>query len=76
VIAPHYAEPANRLVRTEAPLRAEPSTGSQPIRLLDPGEAFLLLDESLGWAWGYAGAERRVGYVRSGALAPQRSTEA
>jgi hypothetical protein len=58
-------------VRTEAPLRAEPSAGSQPIRSLVPGEAFLLLDESLGWAWGYAGAERRVGYVGSGALAPQ-----
>jgi hypothetical protein len=28
-----------------------------------------LLDDSLGWAWGYAGDERRVGYVRSDALA-------
>jgi hypothetical protein len=27
-----------------------------------------MLDESVGWAWGYAGKERRVGYVRSGAL--------
>ena len=25
-----------------------------------------MLDDSLGWAWGYAGEERRVGYVRSG----------
>jgi hypothetical protein len=71
VIAPHYAEPVGRVVRTEAPLRPEPSTGSQPIRLLVPGEPFLLLDESLGWAWGYAGAERRVGYVRSDVLGPQ-----
>jgi hypothetical protein len=29
-----------------------------------------MLDESLGWAWGYAGEERRVGYVRSEAVAP------
>jgi dipeptidyl peptidase-like protein len=71
VIAPHYAESVARVVRAETPLRAEPSTGSQPIRLLVPGEAFLLLDESLGWAWGYAGAERRVGYVRSSALGDQ-----
>ena len=28
----------------------------------------MLLDDSLGWAWGYAGKERRVGYVRSDAL--------
>ena len=24
-----------------------------------------MLDDSLGWAWGYAGEERRVGYVRA-----------
>jgi len=27
-----------------------------------------MLDDSVGWAWGYAGKERRVGYVRSEAL--------
>ena len=27
-----------------------------------------MLDDSLGWAWGYAGEERRVGYVRSDAV--------
>jgi hypothetical protein len=27
-----------------------------------------MLDDSLGWAWGYAGKDRRVGYVRSEAL--------
>jgi hypothetical protein len=27
-----------------------------------------MLDESLGWAWGYAGEERRVGYLRVEAL--------
>jgi hypothetical protein len=30
-----------------------------------------LLDDSLGWAWGYAGEDRRVGYVPSEALAAQ-----
>jgi hypothetical protein len=36
---------------------------------LDKGESLLLLDESLGWAWGYAGKDRRVGYLPSEALA-------
>ena len=40
----------------------------QAIRDLAPGEAFRALDDSLGWAWGYAGKERRVGYVRSEAV--------
>jgi hypothetical protein len=29
-----------------------------------------MLDDSLGWAWGYAGKDRRVGYVASEALGP------
>jgi hypothetical protein len=32
---------------------------------------FLMLDDSLGWAWGYAGEERRVGYLPTEALAAQ-----
>ena len=27
-----------------------------------------MLDDTLGWAWGYAGKERLVGFVRSDAL--------
>jgi hypothetical protein len=27
-----------------------------------------MLDNSLGWAWGYAGDDKRVGYVRSDAV--------
>jgi hypothetical protein len=37
---------------------------------LAPGEPFAMLDNSRGWAWGYAGTERRVGYVPSEAVAP------
>jgi hypothetical protein len=51
------------------PLRSEPIDGSETCCELQSGEPFDLLDDSLGWAWGYAGAERRVGYVRSEALA-------
>ena len=70
MIASHYAEPLQRVVAAEAPLRAAPSDECDPIRTLGAGEPFALLDNSLGWAWGYAGADRRVGYVRSEVLAP------
>jgi len=69
VIASHYAEPLNRAIAVEAPLRMEPNDSSDVIRTLKPGEPFSVLDDSLGWAWGYAGEERRVGYVKSDALA-------
>jgi hypothetical protein len=45
-----------------------PSDDAEVIRELAPGEPFAMLDESLGWAWGYAGTERRVGYVRGKAI--------
>lgn len=49
-------------------LRDAPSHESEIIGQLEPGEPFALLDDSTGWAWGYAGAERRVGYVPADAL--------
>jgi hypothetical protein len=68
VIASHYAEPVPRQVESAAALRSGPSETAEEIRELEPGEPFLLLDDTLGWSWGYAGKDRRVGYVRSGAL--------
>jgi Bacterial dipeptidyl-peptidase Sh3 domain len=68
VIASHYAEPLAKRVGGAAKLRSRPSDGADPIRELEPAEPFLLLDDTLGWAWGYAGKERRVGYVTSDAL--------
>ena len=50
-------------------LRASPSEDAEVIGEIATGEPFELLDDSLGWAWGYAGDERRVGYVRADALA-------
>jgi hypothetical protein len=38
------------------------------LRDLSAGETFELLEDSVGWAWGYAAADHRVGYVRSEAL--------
>jgi hypothetical protein len=68
VIASHYAEPVERHLVTQTDLLQSASDQSEIIRTLRPGEAFDLLDDSLGWAWGYAGDARRVGYVRSDAL--------
>ena len=68
VIASHYADPVNRVVAAVATLRASGSEDGEAIRELKSGEPFCMLDDTLGWAWGYAGEERRVGYVRSEAL--------
>ena len=68
VIASHYAEPIERKVSATAELRAEPSDDAAVLRELQPGESFQLLDHTLGWAWGYAGDDRRVGYIKSEAI--------
>lgn len=68
MIASHYAEPVERRIASAASLRIQPSDEADVIRDLAPGEPFAMLDESVGWAWGYAGKERRVGYVRSEAI--------
>jgi hypothetical protein len=71
VIASHYAEAVERRLCSPASLRSAPSADAEAIRELEPGEPFEMLDDSLGWAWGYAGADRRVGYVPSEALGGQ-----
>jgi hypothetical protein len=69
VIASHYADPLERAIGAVAELRTAPTNNAEVIRTLQLGEPFDLLDDSLGWAWGYAGEERRVGYIRSNSLA-------
>ena len=69
MIASHYAEPLERLLAEATALRAAPSVDGAVIRELQPGEPFGMLDDSLGWAWGYAGEDRRVGYLHTAALA-------
>ena len=46
-------------------LRALPSDAAEAVLELKPGDPFSMLDNSLGWAWGYAGKDRLVGYLRS-----------
>ena len=68
MISSHYAEPVDRIVAGATPLHADPSNSSRVEGELAAGEPFSMLDDTLGWAWGYAGKERRVGYVPSEAL--------
>jgi hypothetical protein len=68
VIASHYAEPVERTLLTGAALREAPSDEAETVGELQKGEVFALLDDSLGWSWGYRQADDRVGYVRSEAL--------
>jgi dipeptidyl peptidase-like protein len=68
VIASHYAEPVERWVREPTALRISASIDAEAVKQLATGELFLMLDDGLGWAWGYAGEERRVGYVPADAL--------
>jgi hypothetical protein len=51
-------------------LRFAPADDAEMIGKVEPGEPFEMLDNSLGWAWGYAGPDRRVGYLPSEAIKP------
>jgi hypothetical protein len=66
----HYAEPVTRVALAGAVLRSAPADDADTVRQIEPGETFQLLEASLGWAWGYAASDHRVGYVRSDALSP------
>jgi hypothetical protein len=68
VIASHYAEPLACRIASPTPLRSAPTADAPVIRELTMGDPFDLLDDNLGWAWGYSGDERRVGYVASDSL--------
>jgi hypothetical protein len=69
VLASHYAEPLEMALMAAATLRAKPSDEAESIAELPAGAPFAMLENSRGWAWGYAGTDRRVGYVRSEAVA-------
>ena len=68
MIASHYAVPVARRIRDATTLYSRPGEDCTAIRTLNAGEPFDMLDDSIGWAWGYAGEDRRVGYVRAEAL--------
>ena len=57
-----------RIVLSSAPLRLKPADDAEEVAELEADDPFSLLEDTLGWAWGYAGRDRLVGYVRSEAL--------
>ena len=66
VIASHFAEPLARTLNAAAPLLADPADNAEVLAQLAAGAELQMLDNSRGWAWGYA--EGLVGYVRSEAI--------
>ena len=68
VIASHYAEPLLRHLAAPAPFRRAASDDAEMIIEMEAGDELWMLDVTGGWAWGYGGPERRVGYVRAVAL--------
>ena len=56
------------MIATATDLRSAPTDDAEVIRRLEAGEPFAMLDDTLDWAWGYAGEDGRVGYVRSIAI--------
>ena len=67
VITSHYAEPLMRRLVAAAPLLVEPAIDAEPLAQLDAGDQLRMLDNSRGWAWGYA-PDGRVGYVSAEAV--------
>jgi Bacterial dipeptidyl-peptidase Sh3 domain len=68
VIASHYAEPLLRHLVAGATLYAAAADDAEVLGQLQAGDELWLLDDTRGWAWGYGGPERRVGYVRAEAV--------
>ena len=66
VIASHFAEPLARTLSSAAPLLVAPADNAEVLAQLVEGVEFQMLDNSRGWAWGYA--EGLVGYVKSDAV--------
>ena len=55
-------------MKVAGPLLAAADEGAEVIGQVASGDRFEMLDDSLGWAWGYAGSERTVGYLPSEAV--------
>ena len=66
VIASHYAEPLTCRLIAAAALRVRPDAASETLATVPAGAEVRILDNSRGWAWGYAGG--LVGYLPAAAL--------
>jgi hypothetical protein len=68
VIASHFVQPVECYLTRSAAFRVAAHEQAEVIADLIAGEPMKMLDCKLGWAWGYAGVEDRVGYVKADAL--------
>ncbi len=68
MVASHYAEPLARKIMADTALMSAPGPVGESLANLVKGDDFALLDSARGWAWGYAGNPRRVGYVCADAV--------
>jgi hypothetical protein len=67
--AARYVKPeAQVCIRPSASLRAHPDDKAEQMTRLLFGETFGVIEEKDGWAFGQAGRDRYVGYVRTGSL--------
>jgi hypothetical protein len=57
-----------RRVTMESVLLADASADAEELARLPAGTSLLMLDNSRGWAWGYAGEQQLVGYVPAAAV--------
>ena len=65
----HYAQPVSRTLAQDTILHVDADEQSDAMAKLVQGDQFELLDSRGGWAWGYGGKDRRVGYIVESALA-------
>ena len=66
VISSHYARALVRACGSRpAMVWPQPSSESEAVSELLPGEGFHVLEYSEHWAWGYCSADHRVGYVEA-----------
>lgn len=68
VISSHYADPVRLELVAPTQLKSQAEGDSETLAELAAGQGFRMLENKLGWAWGYADADGRVGYVPSEAL--------
>jgi hypothetical protein len=72
IAAARYVEPQGRVCTSPAAdLHAQPDAAAEKMTQLLFGEAFEVLEEADGWAFGQARRDRYVGYIPSAALGIQ-----
>jgi len=70
LFAPHYARPVTRHARIAAAVHEAPTSESQILFEMAPGEEFAMLDVTGRWAWGYRRSDHLVGYLKADCLQP------